>query len=186
VLQSYEGQSEASHGGSWGWPPRNGRLLPITLSQFAALDVQSSYFLGDPPPDPRFLAPLGALPSVTCYNHTRARAKRAMGGLGGWPPRNDRFTSYNLTLSRFAARDVQSSYFLGDPPPGPRFLASLGALPSVTVNLLQSYESPSEASHRGSGGLAPQERPITSYNVISVRSPGCSVIVLPGGSYPQI
>jgi hypothetical protein len=44
---------------------------------------KSSYFLGDPPPDPHFLASLGALPSATGYNHTKARTKR---GLGEDPP----------------------------------------------------------------------------------------------------
>jgi hypothetical protein len=76
--------------GVWGAGPQGtADLLPLTISQFAALDVQSSYFLGDPPPDPRFLASLGALPSVTGYNHTKARAKRYQGGLGGVPPRRE-------------------------------------------------------------------------------------------------
>jgi hypothetical protein len=41
----------------------------------------SSYFLGDPPPDPGFLASLGA-PSLVCpqeEGHTKPRAKRAPG-----------------------------------------------------------------------------------------------------------
>jgi hypothetical protein len=50
---AYEGPSEANHGGpGGGGQPRR----------------KSSYFLGDPPPDPRFLASLGEL-SLVEHDH---------------------------------------------------------------------------------------------------------------------
>jgi hypothetical protein len=61
----------------------------------------SSDFLGDPPPDPRFLASLGALSLAElhhccvvdlfggfCTTTTARRAKRENGGLGEDPPGN--------------------------------------------------------------------------------------------------
>jgi hypothetical protein len=63
------------------------------------------YFLGDPPPDPRFLASLGALSlsliqrlcnwfgyqETKSQRHTKIRAKRAQGRLGGYPLANHDF-----------------------------------------------------------------------------------------------
>jgi hypothetical protein len=68
---------------------------------------KSSYFLGDPPPDPRFLASLGVLSLVELAWFS------FLGGQGG-------------PVSK-------SSYFLGEPPPDPRLLASLGVLSSVEL-----------------------------------------------------
>jgi hypothetical protein len=109
----------------------------------------SSYFLGDPPPEPCFLASLGALSLVELDHYsvleiwtrskrpatmsslgipvTARRVKRENGGLGDYPPGST--MTYNVRAFEGWLRSVsKSSYILGDPPPDPRFLASLGAL----------------------------------------------------------
>jgi hypothetical protein len=107
--------------------------------------VKSSYFLGDPPPDPRFLASLGALSLVDL----------------------DHCSVVDLLTGRTGPKDlliIKSSYFLGDPPPDPRFLASLGALSLVdldhcsVVDLLTGRTGPSDplVSHRISWGILPR------------------------------
>jgi hypothetical protein len=68
-----------------------------------------SYFLGDPPLDPRFLASLGALSLV----ETLFTVLIYINNESGQVRRTCRWCT---------------SYFLGDPPPDPRFLASLGVL----------------------------------------------------------
>jgi hypothetical protein len=67
----------------------------------------SSNFLGDPPPDPRFLASLGALSWVE-LDHCCV-------------------VDFVWWLNRSEGPGGGSSNFLADPPPDPRFLASLGA-----------------------------------------------------------
>jgi hypothetical protein len=93
-------------------------------------------FLGDPPPDPRFLASLGALLAGRAPSLPRssARAERDLG--------------------------VRLSDFLGDPPPDPRFLASLGALfvgraPSLSCSSARA-EHDLVVGYRPSWGILPQ------------------------------
>jgi hypothetical protein len=64
-----------------------------------------SYFLGDPPPYPRFLASLGALPSVTGYNTRRPERSEPRGVSGGLAP-NERSIYFPITLAQL----VSSAY----------------------------------------------------------------------------
>jgi hypothetical protein len=91
---------------------------------------KSSCFLGDPPPDPRILASLGALSLAKlhpCLNYN-CHQLDALRSLEGRP------LTYVIQLLEYAPwsgkkrNNNKSSYFLGDPPPDPRFLPSLGTL----------------------------------------------------------
>ena len=90
--------------------------------------------------------------------HTKDRAKRATGGLGGWPPGR----IPNEGGSSEASQGERGS---GEMAPRKKLDCSYFLEALITV-IERTYEGPSEASHGGSGGLAPQEE----YQMKEVRS----------------
>jgi hypothetical protein len=60
--------------------------LSLSLDRSEGPVRESSYFLGDPPPDPRFLASLGALSLVELGHCSVNRAERATGCFAGVVP----------------------------------------------------------------------------------------------------
>jgi hypothetical protein len=96
-------------------------------------------FLGDPPPGPRFLASLGTL-SLVELDHC-SLLEILTGGTGPKEPATmSSWYKFPVTARRAKRENgglgpvSKSSYFLGDPPPDPRFLASLGALSLVELD----------------------------------------------------
>jgi len=78
------------------------------------LHSKSSHFLGDPPPDPRFLASLDTLSPVE--------------------PDHCSVIDLLNRVDRPEGPASKSSLLLGDPPPDPRFLASLDTLSLVQLH----------------------------------------------------
>jgi hypothetical protein len=142
----YEGSSEASPGGLGG-SPQERRLVQLTR--------RSSCFLGGPPPDPRFLASLGALPLASPYE-----GPSEPGGSRG-SPQERRLVQLNL-------RDVHR--------------ASWGIHPQTPVFSLRSacchWQVHTKArAKRARGVWFPPGK--------KVRPTYATFIVLPGGSSPR-